>query len=121
MRPAGEVTVDVPATALKSVVHVLPLTFVCQVSVWSVNGFAGSARVMARVLELVRVTPAGVRMVDAATIGACMPNRGSGPVVMLVTVPSCWVVLTDPSLARTVVVLSPAGSVSTWFSTPLAS
>ena len=75
--------------------------------------FSGSASVALRVAVSVDTSPAGVVMRMVLETGACIPNRGSGPDVKLVTCPSGGVVIWVPSGATTVVDRSPLGAVLT--------
>ena len=89
-------------------------------SVWVVrlSGSEAFDSVAVRVVVSVEVSPVGSLTDKLLVIGACMPKRGSGPGIVVVTVPSGAVTVRLPSALITTSVLNPAASVLTWCLAP---
>src|SRR5712691_5936501 len=108
-RPAGVVVVIVLALCVNVLVYVRPLitsTFVWLVRLKGSVGFDSAA---VRVVVSVEVRLLGSRTDRLDRIGACMPKRGSGPSIVVVTVPSGPVTVVVPSCPINVVVSNPLG------------
>src|SRR3989442_15216228 len=107
----GVVVVIVFAERLYVLCSVRPLMFTDSTICDTERASDGFERVTSRLEVTVEVSPLGIRTVPEE-IGASIPNRGSGPSVIVVVVPSGPVVeVVKPSL-RWVVVVSAAGSVT---------
>jgi hypothetical protein len=91
--------------------EVLPLVVVSSTRRSTLNGFAGDLSSTVRSLVDTRVRPAGVVVVARATYGAAIPQRGSPASVVVLTVPSGWIVFVVPSGRYSITDLAPDGSV----------
>ena len=108
----------VPSYVMSSVP---PACVVCSVS-WSIaNGSPGWVSDTSALRVTVRFRPEGVFVTTWAAIGARMPQRGSGPDVAVVTVPSAPVIVVTPSAPKSVCVTAPDGSVTVVWVPPAAS
>lgn len=77
----------------------------------SASGFAGLESTAVRCNDAVTTVPEGTVTVLLATIGTCIPHRGSGPCVPTATVPSGYVTVVVPPCVTWVTVRAPDGSV----------